>query len=64
MPDTCVPNTGPMAADGSLCPSMCPTTCNWMTDKLCPGGMDPASGCAMPDTCVPQDLDCPAAMTF
>merc|ERR1712223_287045 len=53
MPDTCISNTGPMATDGTMCPSMCPVTCNWETEMMCGGGMDP-NGCPMPDTCIPN----------
>ena len=45
--------------DGAQCPGMCPIQCP--EDHMhCGGGVD-ATGCPMPDTCMPMTADCAAA---
>merc|ERR1711894_51719 len=41
-----------LAAAASACPELLPAKCG-PEAMMCPGGMDPQSGCPLPDLCVP-----------
>ena len=41
-----------LAAAASACPELLPAKCG-PEEMMCPGGMDPQSGCPLPDLCVP-----------